>query len=344
MTLSDHRSHRQRLRQNQPLRRPLRPALRSVGRPPQPFHAFAVLTAGLLGLLTVWTYPASANPLNIQEEVDQAKEIHGDELYQPSVGQEGKHVIWIPTPDALVQAMLDIVKIQPSDILYDLGSGDGKIVIAAAQRYTIKAVGIEYNPDLVALARRNALRAGVQERASFIHGDIFKEDFRTATVLTLYLLPDLNLKLKPTILAMAPGTRVVSNAFDMGGWPADATIELDPSRRAYYWVVPARVQGRWQLDDPAGTALAELELRQDFQLLSGTMLLGGEQFSIVSGRMQGEAITFSYGRSTPAGSTVLGSFQGTVQAGRLEGSLSEAGRAPQPATGQRLDPGQPSNP
>jgi Methylase of polypeptide chain release factors len=313
-------------------------------RPSRAFHALAALTAGLLGWLMVLPYSASANAQDGLEEVNQAKEIHGDELYQPSVGQEGKHVIWIPTPDALVQAMLDIVKIQPNDILYDLGSGDGKIVIAAAKRYTIKAVGIEYNPDLVSLARRNALRAGVEDRARFIQGDIFKEDFSKASVLALYLLPDLNLKLKPIILAMPPGTRVVSNTFDMGSWPADATIELDPSNRAYYWVVPARVQGRWQLDDPAGTALAELELRQDFQLLSGSMLLGGERFSIVSGRMQGEAITFSYGRSTPAGSTVLGSFQGTVQAGLLEGSLSEAGKPPQPAAGQRLEPGPATNP
>ena len=217
-------------------------------------------------------------------------------------------------------------------------------MITAAQRYNIRAVGIEYNSELVSLARRNALRAGVGDRASFIQGDIFKEDFSKASVLALYLLPELNLKLKPIILAMPPGTRVVSNTFDMGSWPADATIELDPSNRAYYWVVPARVMGRWQLHDPTGTAVAQLELRQDFQLLSGGLVRDGERLPILSGRMQGEAITFSYGKATPVGPSVQGSFQGTVRAGRLEGSLSEAGRPSQPLTGRRLVPAQATNP
>jgi hypothetical protein len=339
MTRSDHRSHPQHPRRTR--------TLRPLGRPLHGSRALGALTAALLGWAMVGPQLASANGLQAadgQDVVNPAEEIHGDELYQPSLGQEGKDVIWIPTPDALIQAMLDIVNIQPDDILYDLGSGDGKIVIAATQRYNINAVGIEYNQDLVSLARRNADRAGVGDRARFIHGDIFKEDFSSASVLALYLLPNLNLSLKPTILAMRPGTRVVSNSFDMGSWPPDATIELEPSKRAYYWVVPAKAQGRWRLADPTGTARAELELRQDFQLLNGTMRVGSEQFTIIAGRMLGEAITFSYGRSTAAGSTELGRFEGTVQAGRLSGRLSPAGTASQILNGERLEPGQAKKP
>lgn len=336
MTLADHRNYRRCLSRS--------PAPVAARLSRLPAWLLPGVAAGVLGWPAAWLHPAAAVTPAIEEEVNQSKEIHGDELYQPNVGQEGKHVIWVPTPDALVQAMLDIAKIQPDDILYDLGSGDGKIVIAAAQRYGIKAVGIEYNPDLVSLARRNALRAGVGDRAIFIHGDIFKEDFSKASTLALYLLPDLNLKLKPTILAMPPGTRVVSNAFDMGDWPADAVIDLDGGQRAYFWLVPARVQGRWQLDDSAGTTLAELELKQDYQLLSGSIVLGGERFSIVSGRLEGATITFSYGRATPAGSTVLGNFSGRVEAGALAGRLSAGETSPEPLTGRRVGPAPAASP
>jgi len=268
--------------------------------------------------LLIWLLPTGA------VRADSSEPTHGDVLYQPSVGQEGKDVVWVPTPDALMEAMLDIVKIQGNDILYDLGSGDGKIVIGAAQRYGIKAVGIEYNPDLVALAKRNAARAAVNDKVAFIRGDIFKMDFSEATVLTLYLLPDLNLKLKPTILAMRPGTRVVSNSFDMGTWPADTTIELEGAR-GYFWVVPAPVQGRWQLGVQGAQPAVELDIQQSFQLLSGRMLLNGESLSILSGRMQGETIAFTYGTRSASGDRPRGTFQGAVKAGTLTGTLSDQG-------------------
>jgi hypothetical protein len=293
------------------------------------------ITAALVGCLITQQWTVSAAPQASEEAVSEKKSSHGDDLYEPSVGQEGKNVIWVPTPDPLMQAMLEILKIQPNDILYDLGSGDGKIVIDAAQRYKIKAVGIEYNPDLVALARRHAVRAGVQDRATFIHGDIFIEDFSQASVLALYLLPDLNLKLKPTILAMRPGTRVVSNTFNMGSWPADATIELDSGNRAYYWVVPAKVQGRWQMDDARGDAIAELDLRQEFQLLQGTVRLNGETMPILSGRMLGETINLTYGPRAASGAQPQGTFQGSVEAGRLQGVLNDQTRQ-RPVTGSRL--------
>lgn len=268
--------------------------------------------------LLIWLLPTEAARAGSTEPT------HGDVLYQPSVGQEGKDVIWVPTPDTLMQAMLDIVKIQGDDILYDLGSGDGKIVISAAQRYGIKAVGIEYNPDMVTLAKRNAARAAVNDKVSFIRADIFIKDFSEATVFTLYLLPQLNLKLKPTILAMRPGTRVVSNSFDMGTWPADTTIELKGSR-GYFWVVPAQVKGRWQLGDQSAQPAVELDIQQDFQLLSGRMLLNGESLTILSGRMQGEAIAFTYGTRLASGDKPRGTFQGAVQAGILTGTLSDQG-------------------
>lgn len=269
-------------------------------------------------VLLVWLLPPVA------ARADGSQATPGDVLYQPSVGQEGKDVIWVPTPDALMQAMLDIANIQDGDILYDLGSGDGKIVIGAAQRYGIKAVGIEYNPDLVALAKRHAARAAVNDKVTFIRGDIFKEDFSEATVLTLYLLPQLNVKLKPTILAMRPGTRVVSNSFDMGTWPADATIELEGGR-GYFWVVPASVQGRWQLDAQGAKSAAELDIQQSFQLLGGRLLLNGESLSILSGRMRGEAISFTYGTRSANGDQPRGTFKGTVRAGILAGTLSDQG-------------------
>lgn len=135
----------------------------------------------------------------------------GDDLYKPTVGQEGKDVIWVPTNDALVRVMLQTAKVTPNDLVYDLGAGDGKIAIAAARDYGATAVGIEYNPDMAALAQRNAERAGVADKVKVIHGDIFEEDFSNATVVTLYLLPHLNMKLRPTLLDMKPGTRIVSN-------------------------------------------------------------------------------------------------------------------------------------
>jgi tRNA G37 N-methylase Trm5 len=153
----------------------------------------------------------------------------GDDKYKPSIGQEGKDVIWVPTGDELVTNMLKIAKVGPSDLVYDLGAGDGKIAIAAAKQFGATAVGIEFNPEMAALGQRNAERAGVSKKVKIIQGDIFKEDFSKATVVTMYLLPELNLKLRPTILKMKPGTRVVSHAFTMGDWEADAEVD-SPAR------------------------------------------------------------------------------------------------------------------
>src|SRR5437016_12864892 len=137
--------------------------------------------------------------------------------FQPQVGQQGKDVIWVPTPQALVDKMLDMAKVTPKDYVIDLGSGDGRTVITAAKRGA-RALGVEFNPDMVALSRRNAAKAGLSDKATFVEADIFRSDLSPATVLTIFLLTDLNLKLRPTILTLKPGTRIVSNTFRMGDW------------------------------------------------------------------------------------------------------------------------------
>src|SRR5690349_4911585 len=169
---------------------------------------------------------------------------YGDDVYRPRLGQTGKDVIWIPTPDTLVTKMLTAAKVTKDDLVYDLGAGDGKIPIAAARDFGAKAVGIEYNPDMAELARRNAKRANVEQQVSIITGDIFVEDFSKATVVTMYLLPELNLKLRPIVLKMKPGTRVVSHAFHMGDWEPDEQLS-EFGRDAFLWYVPARVEGTW---------------------------------------------------------------------------------------------------
>src|SRR5262245_60415389 len=167
--------------------------------------------------------------------------------YEPQVGQAGKDVIWVPTPDDVVDRMLRMAQVTKDDLVYDLGAGDGKIAIAAARNYGARSVGIEYNPDMAKHAQGNVVKAGVQDRSRIIQGDIFATDFSQATVITLYLLPALNLKLRPTILNMKPGTRVVSHSFTMDDWEPDETSSSD-GRRAYFWMVPANVNGGWSAD------------------------------------------------------------------------------------------------
>src|SRR6266702_3620430 len=140
--------------------------------------------------------------------------------FEPQVGQAGKDVVWVPTPQELVNKMLDLAKVTPQDYLIDLGSGDGRTVITAAKRGA-RALGVEFNPDMVELSKRNAAKAGVSDKASFVEADIFRSDLSPATVITLFLLPDPNIKLRPTILTLKPGTRVVSNTFRMGDWEPD---------------------------------------------------------------------------------------------------------------------------
>lgn len=215
----------------------------------------------------------------------------GDEPDAPRLHQPGKDVQWVPTPLPLVEKMLDLAELTPRDTLVDLGSGDGVLVIAAAKR-GIKAWGIEYERGLVEYAKKMARDAGVADKTKFVRGDIFKTDFSSATVVTTFLLPSMNLQLRPTFLRMKPGTRIVANTFAIASWEPDATAELEqPCERwctAMLWIVPAPVQGIWR------TPKGELMLTQKFQTVSGTF---GKD-PIESGRLRGPAITFTAGGVT----------------------------------------------
>jgi len=215
----------------------------------------------------------------------------GDDKYKPRVGQDGKDVVWVPTSNELLTIMLQTAKVSSNDLVYDLGSGDGRIAIAAAKEFGARSVGIEFNPEMAQLAQRNADRSGVGDRVKIINGDIFKEDFSKATVVTMYLLPDLNIALRPTILKMKPGTRVTSHAFNMGEWEAD--VEIDSPAKAFYWVVPAQVAGEWVISgmEPARTVL---KLSQHYQKIGGTIQIGNESQPLLNPKLDGATLSFTY--------------------------------------------------
>jgi SAM-dependent methyltransferase len=210
--------------------------------------------------------------------------------FQPQVGQAGKDVIWVPTPEEVVDRMLTMGQVTANDFLVDLGSGDGRTVIAAAKRGA-KALGIEYNPDMVKLSQENAQKAGVTDKASFRRADIFQTDFSQATVITLYLLPSLNMKLRPQLLQMRPGTRVVSHSFTMEDWDPDEISTID-GRRAYFWIVPANVMGTWSVD--VGGEKTDISLEQTFQKINGSVTLGPVHGGLREPRLSGANIAFSY--------------------------------------------------
>jgi len=218
---------------------------------------------------------------------------YGDDLYRPRLRQPGEDVMWLPTPDAMVEQMLRMAKTTSSDVVYDLGAGDGRLPIVAAKAFGATAVGIEYDADLAALARRNAERAGVAGKVTIIRGDIFKEDFARATVVTLYLLPDLNQQLRPALLAMKPGTRVVSHAWDMGEREPDATSRIGASE-AFLWIVPARVQGKWSLRGEGGFFAGDLEVTQQFQRVGGTLTIRGKAQPLLGAYVAGEYLVFTF--------------------------------------------------
>jgi len=241
-----------------------------------------------------------------------------DKDYEPHVGQAGKDVIWVPTPDEVVDRMLRMAQVTPNDYVVDLGAGDGKIAIAAAKKYGARALGIEYNEDMARHAQRNVERAGVAARARIVQGDIFVSDFSQATVVTMYLLPALNLKLRPQLLTMRPGTRVVSHSFSMDDWEADEISSLE-GRRAYFWVVPAAVAGAWALELAGGGAAEKLEmnLEQRYQKIEGTVALRSVLGGLREARLRGYLIGFSYVDDKG----VRRDFSGRVSGARMEGSF-----------------------
>lgn len=217
-----------------------------------------------------------------------------EQTYEPSVGQEGKDVIWVPTPDALVEKMLQMAGTNAKDYVIDLGSGDGKIPITAAKKFGSRGLGIEYNPDMVALSNRSALKEGVASKVKFIKADIFETDFSQASVLTLYLLPELNLKLRPKILDMKPGTRVVSHQFRMGDWEPDEQATVD-GKDAYFWVVPAKVEGKWRIQMEGAKTADELSVKQTFQVIQGSLKNGSKVLQLRDAKLRGDTISFTVG-------------------------------------------------
>ena len=260
---------------------------------------FAVLIAAWLAAL------ALALPASAQQKKD---------AYEPHIGQSGKDVIWVPTPDEVVDRMLRMAQVTKDDFVVDLGAGDGKIAIAAAKNFGARSMGIEYNPDMAKYAQGNVEKAGVSARAKIMQADIFATDFTQATVVTMYLLPGLNMKLRPQILQMRPGTRVVSHSFTMDDWQPDETSSMD-GRRAYFWIVPAPVMGSWALE--VGADKRELTLEQRFQKIEGSIAYGSTQVGLREPALRGPAISFSY--VDQAG--VRRDFTGRVNGGRMEGSF-----------------------
>lgn len=236
-----------------------------------------------------------------------AQEIKSNPNFKPNSGRVGKDVVWVPTSQVLVEKMLDIAKVTSKDFLIDLGSGDGRTVISAAKRGA-KARGIEFDSQLIALSRKNAAEQGVSERAEFVEGDLFKADLSKASVITLFLLPSINLRLRPALLELKPGTRIVSNTFRMGEWDPDETMKAeigcDNWCEALLWIVPAKVEGSWEM--PKG----RLKLEQEFQKISGTWISGKKSLKISDTKLVGNEINFTIDKNK---------YTGVVDGNKMEG-------------------------
>ncbi len=275
-------------------------------RQPRPLPPLAAVTIALLTAGGLWSPP----------------EATGQPEPEPEIGQEGKDVPWVPTPEALVDKMLEMASAAPEDVVIDLGSGDGRTVIAAA-RLGARAIGVELEPNLVALSERRAAEAGVSDRTEFVATDLFEFDLSPATVVTMFLLPDVNYRLRPTLFDLRPGTRIVSNTWDLSGsetdpdapgWVADDTVVLDPCPTwctSLLWIVPAKVAGAWRMD--AG----ELVLEQVFQTVTGRIRTADGTFAITEGRLRGERIGFEAG--------------GVSYTGQVAGDSTMSGTARTPA-------------
>jgi SAM-dependent methyltransferase len=236
--------------------------------------------------------------------------VAADGFPQVVIGQDGKDVVYLPTPAPLVEAMLDLAGVTPRDYVVDLGSGDGRIVIAAARRGA-RSLGIEYDTNLVSMSEANAVRAGVNDRAAFVEADLFETDFSQASVVTTFLLSEVMLRLRPRLLELAPGSRIVSNSFTMAEWTPDDTVTLESCTTwctAHLWIVPARIAGTWKM--PQG----ELTLRQEFQIVSGSLASRGVSVPVTVGRLRGDEITFAVGSAR---------YKGRVKGELIEGTVTD---------------------
>lgn len=244
-----------------------------------------------------------------------------DDGYKPAKGQVGKDVMWLPTPQDMVDKLLTVAEVTPKDIVYDLGAGDGVISITAAKRFGARSVGIEYDQKMADFARKNTQLAGVADKVKIIRGDIFVEDFSEATVVTLYLLPELNFQLRPTLMKMKPGTRIVSNTFDMQEWAPDQTVSSGDTP-GYLWIIPAPVAGEWEFTPLDGSAPARLSLQQAFQQVGGTLSMGGVSQPVLGAQLRGNQLSFHFLGSDK----VAQSIKGTVTADGFTGQLTAYGR------------------
>jgi len=255
------------------------------------------------------------------------------DAYKPTVGQEGKDVIWVPTPPALVERMLRMAQVTSRDFVVDLGAGDGRIPIAAAKTFGAHAMGIEYNPDMVKLSVRLAREAGVSDKVQMVEGDIFEKDFSAATVVTTYLLTELNLRLRPKLLDMKPGTRVVTHLFGMGEWQPDETSVVE-GRPAFLWIVPAHASGRWKLTLPAirggKPREATLDIEQQFQKIGGTVNFGRMTTTLRDPLISGESIRFKLTDEDSKVREFTGRVASNAMSGTVGGQRWKAERTEQP--------------
>jgi hypothetical protein len=254
----------------------------------------------------------------------------GGKNFEPVVGQAGKDVIWVPTPPMLVERMLRMAQVSPQDVVIDLGSGDGRIAITAARDFKARSYGLEFNPDMVALSQREAEKAGVAGRATFVQADIYKSDFSNANVLTMYLLPHINLDMRPIILKMKPGTRVVSHQFNMGDWAPDEIADFS-GRSAYLWVVPAKVDGKWAVEGGASAPAFTFAFKQEYQRISGSAGPGPISFGLREPALWGDRIRFSFVDDQGRSREVTGIVNGNT----ISGELRTNGGAPAQFTARR---------
>jgi precorrin-6B methylase 2 len=250
---------------------------------------------------------------------------YGDEQYRLRMAIAGKDIIWVPSKLDMVHKMLDAAQVTRQDIVYDLGSGDGIIPIEAARKYGVRAVGIEYNPDLVALSQRNAKRAQLEALVTFKRGDIFVEDFSEATVVTLYLGEALNAKLMPRLLAMRPGTRVVSNIFRIESWTPDQIIRSESGEQAFLWTVPARIEGRWNFAGAPDLPNLSMQVRQKKQFFDAQIFVGGNRIALIEdSKITGTRLSLDFARGS-ARYQLQGQVQGQRFTGLLNGTVPVTG-------------------
>lgn len=244
-------------------------------------------------------------------------------------------VPYVPTPQSVVERMLEIAEVGPQDYLIDLGSGDGRIVVTAAKKHGARGFGVDLNPTRIAEANANAREAGVTDKVSFYQRDLFETDLSAATVITMYLLPRVNLELRPKLLDLKPGTRLVSHDFSMGDWKPDHHEQLDAKDKyggsggrsdIYFWVVPAKVRGTWQsqLTIRGKPVNYEIVLDQQYQAVSGTARVGGQSVKLSNARLRGDQLAFEF-TAEVGGAPLKHAFSGTVHGDEVRGVAELAG-------------------